>query len=378
MKTTHKLLLVACLLTASLATYVSISGNNAPSQKPAVVEPSFIPSQAGLPPLGDLLLLGRAEHKDAIAGMQQCDEATLGLLHAVLTGDQKQLLHFRQLLLSSDQDISGQLARLLTCGITEVEIETMRLLIQTGRSKGLAMVLGRMLNIDLSAENAYLYTAVFSQCRHLAVTDWLVSCLDGATNEALRHRAATLLSLLQGPETVISISLQLETANRSTELLRDGLEMMASRKDPSEVDALIEVFSSTEVLELRESIAFSLAGIGSANAARFLVETALRDDDDALIARAALTTISSAQAQQVLLGAALDKDIQEDTRVAAVSALHLHSGAHVAVALANIDIAPGHDDLNKAIETALHKYDSESNPPSDAGVILGENHEIWF
>jgi len=315
---------------------------------------------------------------DTFSSAVDPETAVLGLMHSLLTGDHEQMSFFRKQLLDAGPGAIGPLAKLLNCGRTGVETEAVRLLIQLGDSRALALVLGRMLILDMPAANSSIYLAIFAECRNPDVAQWLVNALSLTNNEELRRKAALLLATMHGSETAFSISLAIESADLAAGPSAEALALMAARKDISETGALIDIFSNTGVLELKAAAAAALAGIGTSEAAAFLIKTSMLDNTDAEIALAAIPLISSPYSQETVLRAALDRNLPAETRVASVSALYLQNVQHVNTALANIDIRDSVTELKETVDAVLNGHATQNTADNPNLIPFREDNELCF
>lgn len=306
------------------------------------------------------------------------ETAALGLLNAVITGDESELAFFRRKLLSAGAQSVDHLEFFLNCGITELELETLRILLQTGSGKSLAMAISRMFALDFSSDVAARYLAVFAECRAMPVISFLMANLRPDSPEELRHKSVLLLASLSGP-TLISAASSLLSETEPDKAVPDGLfELIGGRNNPGEAEALIFLFNSTPRADLKKAAALSLARIGTPRAASFLVRTSIEGSSiESGIALDAIRSIKSTHSQQTLIDTATDSRTPAATKLAAVSVLYGQNSPHARTALLNSGIQLSPDAVQPGPEGEPHNQDEQHKTAFIADIVAEEN-ELCF
>lgn len=268
------------------------------------------------------------------------------------------------------------IATLLNAGMTPIEIEAVRLLVQIGSTEALTSALAKMMTLSTTNPDYESYLAAFANSRNTAVMEWLTDFLGWAQTDEMRQRALRILGALRGPEVVKSLLRQL--AKPADQMHADDCMItLVQVTNPEQVGALRDLLELGKSLETQELGAYGLASVGNAEAVGILLENGSSTEASALASRDALATVSSSYGQETLIQAAINPAVPSAVRCAAVQALSSQNGQRIETVLFNLGQSTSDLALQTAISQALQLAEQNwasqhSGSVADGAGIRGE------
>ncbi len=304
---------------------------------------------------------------------------TCARLHqAIVSQDAAAVAACRARLLASGEPAVANLAQLVNCGATQVEIEALRLLLQIGGSRAHAAAVGKMLALPLHDSSFSAYASVFGDCRDAGVSECLVELLGQTGRADLREKVIAILKTLRGSSVVLDVALAVEAPSDDLHL-EDCAGLLAQCRNPSNEEMLERVFRESPTPEVRGLAACSLANIGSPRAVQFLIAGAAREDENSPFCLSAIPMTRSTHAQETLLASAFDQELSSEIRCAAVSSLANQNSSRVVLALQNLVSAE--DDAavqSEMMETINALQSRAASSEGEQTTRENTNEETWF
>ena len=292
---------------------------------------------------------------------------------ALVAGDSELASKLRPALLEMGVDAVPSLIAMVNCGDATCELEALRLLVQIGDGKGLAVALGKVLVVPESELPGYL--RVFGECRDAGTIQWIVGFLGRTDDEETRHRIHRIIQSLNDPEASAELA---ATGEYPADDLhgRDAVSLLAKANSPLQVEKLIEVYHYSGSQDVQTSVVYALAGAGTSDALQFLATEAGKSMEMSRVCLDAIEGVTSIYAQEHLIKIAYDRSAGADVRSAALVALSMADEQRAGHVLVNLlgSSAPA----SSQVPVSSSQESSPSSGGSSAVAVTESRDERWY